>query len=239
MSRDPKTDFCSVFCKLFLGPVEQPPPQLLAPVPLPQHLALFLAQRLGLPLASLFPLLGWVCPCPHLLVSCLLSGMFRVKKSGQVAKTDLCFLPAFPPMPVPPAGFAGLTPEELRALEGHERQHLEARLQSLRNIHTLLDAAMLQINQYLTVLASLGYAYQILVELKRGPLWFLTFVFHMPCSIFCFLRPPIYRHVWELLVMPSAFILLSRKYIHSCVESVFINELTLKFIHIFLNSYYS
>uniref|UniRef100_A0A2K6FA18 E3 ubiquitin-protein ligase synoviolin n=1 Tax=Propithecus coquereli TaxID=379532 RepID=A0A2K6FA18_PROCO len=62
----------------------------------------------------------------------------------------------FPPMPVPPAGFAGLTPEELRALEGHERQHLEARLQSLRNIHTLLDAAMLQINQYLTVLASLG-----------------------------------------------------------------------------------
>uniref|UniRef100_A0A2R8ZTJ1 E3 ubiquitin-protein ligase synoviolin n=1 Tax=Pan paniscus TaxID=9597 RepID=A0A2R8ZTJ1_PANPA len=65
---------------------------------------------------------------------------------------------AFPPMPVPPAGFAGLTPEELRALEGHERQHLEARLQSLRNIHTLLDAAMLQINQYLTVLASLGCA---------------------------------------------------------------------------------
>uniref|UniRef100_A0A8C6QQA9 E3 ubiquitin-protein ligase synoviolin n=1 Tax=Nannospalax galili TaxID=1026970 RepID=A0A8C6QQA9_NANGA len=63
---------------------------------------------------------------------------------------------AFPPMPVPPVGFAGLTPEELRALEGHERQHLEARLQSLRNIHTLLDAAMLQINQYLTVLASLG-----------------------------------------------------------------------------------
>lgn len=60
-------------------------------------------------------------------------------------------------MPVPPAGFAGLTPEELRALEGHERQHLEARLQSLRNIHTLLDAAMLQISQYLTVLASLGY----------------------------------------------------------------------------------
>lgn len=68
--------------------------------------------------------------------------------------------PAFPPMPVPPAGFAGLTPEELQALEGHERQHLEARLQSLRNIHTLLDAAMLQINQYLTVLASLGYVCQ-------------------------------------------------------------------------------
>ncbi|XP_032939517.1 E3 ubiquitin-protein ligase synoviolin [Catharus ustulatus] len=61
-----------------------------------------------------------------------------------------------PPMPVPPAGFAGLTEDELRALEGHERQHLEARLQCLHNIHTLLDAAMLQINQYLGVLGSLG-----------------------------------------------------------------------------------
>ncbi|RLV64131.1 hypothetical protein DV515_00017558 [Chloebia gouldiae] len=61
-----------------------------------------------------------------------------------------------PPMPVPPAGFAGLTEEELRAMEGHERQHLEARLQCLHNIHTLLDAAMLQINQYLGVLASHG-----------------------------------------------------------------------------------
>ncbi|XP_027488471.1 E3 ubiquitin-protein ligase synoviolin-like [Corapipo altera] len=59
-------------------------------------------------------------------------------------------------MPVPPAGFAGLTEDELRAMEGHERQHLEARLQCLSNIHTLLDAALLQINQYLTVLATIG-----------------------------------------------------------------------------------
>ncbi|XP_018112108.1 E3 ubiquitin-protein ligase synoviolin A isoform X1 [Xenopus laevis] len=67
-------------------------------------------------------------------------------------------LPPFglPPMPMPPAGFTGLTDEELRAMEGHERQNLEARLQCLQNIHTLLDAAMLQINQYLTVLASIG-----------------------------------------------------------------------------------
>lgn len=61
-----------------------------------------------------------------------------------------------PPMPLPPTNFAGLTDEELRAMEGHERQHLEARLQCLQNIHTLLDAAMLQINQYLTVLATIG-----------------------------------------------------------------------------------
>ncbi|KAM9367155.1 E3 ubiquitin-protein ligase synoviolin [Phaethornis superciliosus] len=62
----------------------------------------------------------------------------------------------FPPMPLPPAGFSGLTEEELRAMEGQERQQLEARLQCLQNIHTLLDAAMVQINQYLTVLATLG-----------------------------------------------------------------------------------
>ncbi|XP_075382263.1 E3 ubiquitin-protein ligase synoviolin [Mycteria americana] len=62
----------------------------------------------------------------------------------------------FPPMPMPPAGFAGLTEEELRAMEGHDRQNLEARLQCLQNIHTLLDAAMVQINQYLTVLATIG-----------------------------------------------------------------------------------
>ncbi|NP_001088172.1 E3 ubiquitin-protein ligase synoviolin B [Xenopus laevis] len=70
----------------------------------------------------------------------------------------MSILPPFglPPMPMPPAGFAGLTDEELRAMEGHERQNLEARLQCLQNIHTLLDAAMLQINQYLTVLASIG-----------------------------------------------------------------------------------
>lgn len=87
----------------------------------------------------------------------------------QAAQAELLSLPsAFPPMPVPPAGFAGLTPEELRALEGHERQHLEARLQSLRNIHTLLDAAMLQINQYLTVLASLGYVYTRSQGGRRG-----------------------------------------------------------------------
>uniref|UniRef100_H3BG62 RING-type E3 ubiquitin transferase n=1 Tax=Latimeria chalumnae TaxID=7897 RepID=H3BG62_LATCH len=61
-----------------------------------------------------------------------------------------------PPMPIPPAGFVGLTDEEVRAMEGHERQNLEARLQCLQNIHTLLDAAMLQINQYLTVLATIG-----------------------------------------------------------------------------------
>lgn len=63
---------------------------------------------------------------------------------------------AMPPMPLPPSGFAGLTEEELRAMEGQERQNLEARLQCLQNIHTLLDAAMVHIHQYLAVVATLS-----------------------------------------------------------------------------------
>ncbi|XP_071794706.1 E3 ubiquitin-protein ligase synoviolin B-like isoform X2 [Asterias amurensis] len=52
------------------------------------------------------------------------------------------------PPPMPPPDFAGLTDEELRAMEGSERQHLEARIECLRGIHALLDAAMVQIQQY-------------------------------------------------------------------------------------------
>ena len=60
------------------------------------------------------------------------------------------------PPPVPDANFSGMTEEELKAMEGQERQNLEARLQCLRNIHTLLDAAMVQIQQYTTVVQNLG-----------------------------------------------------------------------------------
>ncbi|KAI0211733.1 E3 ubiquitin-protein ligase synoviolin B [Lamellibrachia satsuma] len=58
------------------------------------------------------------------------------------------------PPPVPLTDFSGLTEEELRAMEGEERENLEARVQCLRNIHTLLDAAMLQIHQYTAVISS-------------------------------------------------------------------------------------
>ena len=55
----------------------------------------------------------------------------------------------------PPAPLGGLSVEELRALEGEERGQLEARVRCLRDIHTLLDAAMLQIQQYT---ATMGHA---------------------------------------------------------------------------------
>lgn len=58
-------------------------------------------------------------------------------------------------MPPPPPSLSRLSEEELRELEAEGRQGLEARLQCLQNIHTLLDAAMLNIHHYLSTVATL------------------------------------------------------------------------------------
>uniref|UniRef100_A0A671YAF9 RING-type E3 ubiquitin transferase n=1 Tax=Sparus aurata TaxID=8175 RepID=A0A671YAF9_SPAAU len=57
-------------------------------------------------------------------------------------------------MPPPPPSLSRLSEEELRELEAEGRRGLEARLQCLQNIHTLLDAAMLNIHHYLTTVSS-------------------------------------------------------------------------------------
>ena len=41
-------------------------------------------------------------------------------------------------------------------MEGQTRESVEARVQCLRNIQTLLDAAVLQMQQYSTLVQSLG-----------------------------------------------------------------------------------
>uniref|UniRef100_UPI0037E80438 E3 ubiquitin-protein ligase synoviolin n=1 Tax=Semicossyphus pulcher TaxID=241346 RepID=UPI0037E80438 len=72
------------------------------------------------------------------------------------------WLPMPPPppfvssMPPPPPSLSRLSEEELRELEAEGRQGLEARLQCLQNIHTLLDAAMLNIHHYLSSVATLN-----------------------------------------------------------------------------------
>ncbi|XP_060526688.1 E3 ubiquitin-protein ligase synoviolin A isoform X2 [Cylas formicarius] len=58
------------------------------------------------------------------------------------------FMPFMAPPPVPPANLSTLSPEELRLMEGNERDNVEARLQCLRNIQTLLDAAVVMMQQY-------------------------------------------------------------------------------------------
>jgi E3 ubiquitin-protein ligase synoviolin len=65
--------------------------------------------------------------------------------------------PAFTvPPPLPPTDFSGLTDSELRAMEGNERQNLEARIRCLRNIQVLLDAAVLEMQQYTAVVSRVG-----------------------------------------------------------------------------------
>lgn len=59
------------------------------------------------------------------------------------------------PPPLPPQNFSGLTDEELRAMEGHERANVEARIKCLRNIQVLLDAAVMEMQQYSSVVSQL------------------------------------------------------------------------------------
>ncbi|KAA0709285.1 E3 ubiquitin-protein ligase synoviolin [Triplophysa tibetana] len=72
------------------------------------------------------------------------------------------WLPMPPPppfmssMPPPPASLSTMSEAELRELEQEGRRGLEARLQCLHNIHTLLDAAMLNIHHYLSTVATLS-----------------------------------------------------------------------------------
>ena len=66
------------------------------------------------------------------------------------------FMPPFSiPPPLPPQNFAGLTDDELKAMEGHERANVEARIKCLRNIQVLLDAAVMEMQQYSSVVSQL------------------------------------------------------------------------------------
>ena len=60
------------------------------------------------------------------------------------------------PPPMPPPDYSGMSEEELHQMEGHERHAVETRIQVLRNVHTLLDAAVLQLQQYTSVVAAGG-----------------------------------------------------------------------------------
>merc|ERR1711988_1867421 len=69
------------------------------------------------------------------------------------------FMPMPPPFsippPLPPQNFSGLTDEELKAIEGNERANVEARIKCLRNIQVLLDAAVMEMQQYSSVVSQL------------------------------------------------------------------------------------
>ncbi len=52
--------------------------------------------------------------------------------------------------PLPPQNWNGLSLEELRQMEDTGRRGVEARLQCLKNIHTLMDASVILMQQYIT-----------------------------------------------------------------------------------------
>ncbi|KAH8284101.1 hypothetical protein KR054_010385 [Drosophila jambulina] len=62
-----------------------------------------------------------------------------------------------PPMPPPPMpqDLTKFTIEELRAMEGHQREQIEQRLKLLRNISLMLDSAGIMMSQYQSLAASL------------------------------------------------------------------------------------
>ena len=55
----------------------------------------------------------------------------------------------------PAQNLSNLSEAELRSMEGQERANIEARIKVLRNVHSLLDAAIVQLNQYSQVISTL------------------------------------------------------------------------------------
>lgn len=55
-----------------------------------------------------------------------------------------------PPVPTPPPNLTALSEEELRLMEGDLRQAVEARIETLRRVQLLLDAAIAMMGQYQT-----------------------------------------------------------------------------------------
>lgn len=65
------------------------------------------------------------------------------------------YIPLVPPPP-PLQNVTGLSYEELLRLEGTTREHLEARLECLRDIQILLDSAVVQMQQYSAVVSKVN-----------------------------------------------------------------------------------
>ena len=47
-----------------------------------------------------------------------------------------------------------MSEEAIRAMEGTELAHVQARIQCLRNVRTLLDASMIQMQQYMNIVST-------------------------------------------------------------------------------------
>ncbi|KRZ15140.1 E3 ubiquitin-protein ligase synoviolin B, partial [Trichinella zimbabwensis] len=68
------------------------------------------------------------------------------------------FFPFTQAFPTPP-DFTGLSDEEVRRMEGNERTAVEARIRCLRNIQTLLDGAVVLMQQYTSLMSAMDLKY--------------------------------------------------------------------------------
>ncbi|CAD5226135.1 unnamed protein product [Bursaphelenchus okinawaensis] len=86
---------------------------------------------------------------PQMQIIAGMGGQPHVHQQQQPVNGPFVF-PTPHPFPAPPS-YSGLNAVELAELEGQSRAAMEARLQALYNINTLLEAATLQFQQYLSV----------------------------------------------------------------------------------------
>jgi hypothetical protein len=52
-----------------------------------------------------------------------------------------------------------MSEEAIRAMEGTELAHVQSRIQCLRNVRTLLDASMIQMQQYMNIVSTQRFFY--------------------------------------------------------------------------------
>lgn len=84
------------------------------------------------------------------------------------------FFPSFlapfsiPPPPIP-ANLDQLSTEELRAMEGNERNHVEERLKLLKNVNTMINASIAMMNQYQMIVSNLPPVPSPIIQVASTP----------------------------------------------------------------------
>ena len=92
----------------------------------------------------------------NILIQCYILGYWPIippplSSVAQVSPNATSYsYPSVPlrPVPTPPPNLSSLTEEELRQMEGNLRAAVEARIETLRRVQLLLDAATAMMGQY-------------------------------------------------------------------------------------------
>ena len=92
---------------------------------------------------------------------------------------------------------SGMSDEQLREMEGEERKNVEARIECLRNINRLLDAAMIQISQYMAAAGPDNYRLFTTCFTIKSFLLDVSNLTHIPHTCFFFsTKTTFFPRVW-------------------------------------------